>query len=52
MGFEDSEAVQFKGRMLTQHQAILTLIQQPPDNPKLHNFKWLDFGCWLNNYFN
>ena len=45
MSFKDSDAVLIKGRMLTQHQAVLTLIQQQLDNPKLHKFKWLDIGC-------
>ena len=45
MSINDSDAIQFKGKMLTQHQAILTLIQQQLDNPKLYKFNWLDIGC-------
>ncbi|KKG14168.1 hypothetical protein EO98_09355 [Methanosarcina sp. 2.H.T.1A.6] len=41
----DSDAFYDKERQLTQHQAVLTLIQQSLSNPHLTSFRWLDLAC-------
>lgn len=41
----DSDAVCSKERQLTQHQAVLTLVQQVLGNPLIKSFRWLDLAC-------
>ncbi|WP_157336453.1 class I SAM-dependent methyltransferase [Paenibacillus lutrae] len=41
----DSDAVLDKERILPQHQAALTLIQNIVEDPRLDNFSWLDLCC-------
>lgn len=41
----DSDAIYDEERLLTQHQAALTLIQATLDNPQLITYNWLDLAC-------
>lgn len=41
----DSSAVYHPGRVLPQHQAVLTLIKDRVENPEMSKFSWLDLAC-------
>jgi hypothetical protein len=41
----DSKAILDTERLLTQHQAIITIIQGLLGNPALTEYKWLDLAC-------
>jgi hypothetical protein len=41
----DSNALKDPGRMLTQHQAVLTLLQARISNPQVRALSWLDLAC-------
>src|SRR4051812_2549168 len=42
---KNSDAFADELRLLSQHQAIVTIVQQRLDDPALKNFLWLDIGC-------
>jgi len=43
--FKDSNAYQNKDKMLTQHQAALSVFQGKLENPEVSDLNWLDLAC-------
>ncbi|HEY0412001.1 MAG TPA: class I SAM-dependent methyltransferase [Allosphingosinicella sp.] len=44
-GIADSEAALDEGRLLSQHQAALVLLQKMLANPNIERLSWLDLAC-------